>query len=91
MFTSRRSSVVPPLSRKAEAAASHPIRETPAIGKGHRLARRQRPQASHSLVSATVYLLPDTLALIKANCADTNRRISDLISAAIDDYLRKPR
>jgi hypothetical protein len=42
-------------------------------------------------VSATVYLLPDKLALIKQNCAETNRRISDLISEAVDDYLRKPR
>jgi hypothetical protein len=42
-------------------------------------------------VSATVYLLPDKLALIKQNCADTNRRISDIISEAVDDYLSKPR
>jgi hypothetical protein len=42
-------------------------------------------------VSATVYLLPDTLALIQHHCADTNRRISDVISEAVDDYLRKPR
>jgi len=54
-------------------------------------ASRQRPQARASLVSATVYLLPDKLALIKQNCADTNRRISDIISEAIDDYLSKPR
>jgi len=40
------------------------------------------------LVSATVYLLPDRLALIKQICADKNRRISDLISEAVDDYLR---
>jgi hypothetical protein len=42
-------------------------------------------------VSATVYLLPDKLALIQQNCADTNRRISDLISEAIENYLRKSR
>jgi hypothetical protein len=41
------------------------------------------------LVSATVYLLPDQLELIKQICADKNRRISDLISEAVDDYLRK--
>jgi hypothetical protein len=34
---------------------------------------------------------PDKLALIKQNCADTNRRISDFISQAIDDYLSKRR
>ena len=43
------------------------------------------------MVSATVYLRPDKLALIRQNCSDTNRRISDLISEAVDDYLRKPR
>jgi hypothetical protein len=41
------------------------------------------------LVRATVYLLPDKLALIQQNCAGSHRRISDLISEAIDDYLRK--
>jgi hypothetical protein len=56
-----------------------------------RLASRQRPEARANLVSATVYLRPDKLALIKQNCSDTNRRISDLISEAVDDYLRKPR
>jgi hypothetical protein len=39
-------------------------------------------------VSATVYLLADRLALIKQICADKNRRISDLISEAVDGYLR---
>ena len=43
------------------------------------------------LVSATVYLLPDQLELIKQICADKNHRISDLISDAVDDYLRKRR
>jgi hypothetical protein len=47
--------------------------------------RRRRDAARTRLVSATVYLLPDKLALIQQNCADTNRRISDLISEAIDD------
>jgi hypothetical protein len=42
---------------------------------------------SQSLVSATVYLLPDKLKLIQQICADKNRRISDLISDAIDEYL----
>ena len=42
-------------------------------------------------MSATVYLLPDKLQLIKQICADKNRRISDLISDAVDDYLGKRR
>ena len=44
-----------------------------------------------NLVSATVYLLPDKLALIKKICGDSNRRIGDLISKATDDYLYKRR
>ena len=44
-----------------------------------------------SLVSATVYLPPDKLALIKKICGDSNWRISDLISEAVDDYLRRRR
>jgi hypothetical protein len=47
--------------------------------------------AGKNLVSATVYLLPDRLDLIKQICADKNRRISDLISEAVDDYLCKHR
>jgi hypothetical protein len=74
-----------------KSAASHPILETPAAAKGPRLASRKRPEARAALVSATVYLRPDKLALIRQNCSDTNRRISDLISEAVDDYLRKPR
>ena len=42
-----------------------------------------------NLVSATVFLLPDKLALIQQLCAQKNRRISDLISEAVDDYLCK--
>ena len=45
--------------------------------------------ASVNLVSATVFLLPDKLALIQQLCAQKNRRISDLISEAVDDYLCK--
>jgi hypothetical protein len=45
--------------------------------------------ASMNLVSATVFLLPDKLALIQQLCAQKNRRISDLISEAVDDYLCK--
>jgi hypothetical protein len=53
--------------------------------------RPRREVADADLVSATVYLLPDRLALIKRLCADKNSRISDLISEAVDDYLRKHR
>jgi Ribbon-helix-helix domain len=53
---------------------------------------KKRPAATRvGLVSATVYLLPDKLELIKQICARTNHRISDLISEAIDDYLREHR
>jgi hypothetical protein len=45
--------------------------------------------ASMNLVSATVFLLPDKLAIIQQLCAQKNRRISDLISEAVDDYLCK--
>jgi hypothetical protein len=44
-----------------------------------------------NLVSATVFLLPDKLALIQQLCSQKNRRISDLISEAVDDYLCKCR
>ena len=43
------------------------------------------------LVSATVYLSRDKLELIKKICGDSNRRISDLISEAVDDYLGRRR
>jgi hypothetical protein len=72
--------------------ASDATLETPSATKYPRIGSRRRPAAARAnLVSATVYLLPDKLALIKQNCAETNRRISDLISEAVDDYLRKPR
>ena len=38
--------------------------------------RRRHDAARTRLVRATVYLLPDKLALIQQNCADSNRRIS---------------
>ena len=53
--------------------------------------RQSQKVARMSLVSATVYLPPDKLALIKKICGDTNWRISDLISEAVDDYLRRRR
>ena len=75
--------------RKSSGVASH-------LGNTRRRqrssARKQKEaEGPRNLVSATVYLRPDKLALIKQNCSDTNRRISDLISEAVDDYLRKPR
>jgi hypothetical protein len=73
------------------ATMPHPKLEPPTVAKSSPLASRQRLPARANLVSATVYLLPDQLVLIKQNCADTNRRISDLISEAVDDYLRKVR
>jgi len=61
------------------------------MSKGLQLASNRRPDAtSKNLVSATVYLLPDKLKLIKQICADKNRWIRDLISDAIDVYLAKP-
>jgi hypothetical protein len=69
---------------------SQPKLESPAVGKSPPVTSRRRLMARADLVSATVYLLPEQLELIKRNCADTNRRISDLISEAVDDYLRKP-
>jgi len=51
-----------------------------------RFTSRQKPDAT-PLVSATVYLLPEKLELIKRICAGKNRRISDFISEAIDDRL----
>jgi hypothetical protein len=95
--------VVAPSSRQGNVSASRPVVgthasearsaiETPGVAKSAALRGRRRPVAAHvQLVSATVYLLPDTLALIQQHCADTNRRISDVISEAVDDYLRKPR
>jgi hypothetical protein len=71
--------------------ASIPALEAPAVAKNRPFASRETPHARESLVSATVYLRPAKLALIKQNCADTNRRISDVISEAVDDYLSKPR
>jgi hypothetical protein len=56
----------------------------------HSSAGNQRKEiASTGLVSATVFLRPDKLALIQQLCAQKNRRISDLISEAVDDYLCK--
>jgi hypothetical protein len=47
----------------------------------------RRPRVD--LVSVTVFLVPEKLQLIKQICAHKNRRISDLISDAVDEYLYK--
>lgn len=95
-------SVTPPSSKdnvsvsRSVAQADHTSdvhsSEARGVGKYAGFRGRRRHDAVRTrLVRATVYLLPDKLALIQQNCADTNRRISDLISEAIEDYLRKSR
>jgi hypothetical protein len=77
----RRASVAVPSDGTEKAPASHPVLETPAVAKAPRLASRQKPQARANLVSATVDLFRDKLALIEQHCSDTNRRINDPIFA----------
>ena len=70
----------------------NPTLEKQGVAKTPRSATKLRPKVARmSLVSATVYLPPDKLALIKKICGDSNWRISDLISEAVDDYLRRRR
>ena len=65
-------------------------RHVDTIMLNHSSASSQKKKiASMNLVSATVFLPPDKLALIQRLCAQKNRRISDLISEAVDDYLCK--
>jgi hypothetical protein len=78
--------------RTEKVPVANPTFEKPGVAKTPRSATRQSPKvARKSLVSATVYLPPDKLALIKKICGDSNWRISDLISEAVDDYLRRRR
>jgi hypothetical protein len=78
--------------RTDEAPVPNPTFEKQDVAKTPRSATRQSQKVARmSLVSATVYLPPDKLALIKKICGDSNRRISDLISEAVDDYLRRRR
>jgi hypothetical protein len=78
--------------RTEEAPFPSPTFEKQSVAKTPRPATRQSQKVARmSLVSATVYLPPDKLALIKKICRDSNRRISDLISEAVDDYLRRRR
>ena len=70
----------------------NPTLEKQGVARTPRSATKLRPKVARmSLVSATVYLPPDKLALIKKICGDSNWRISDLISEAVDDYLRQRR
>jgi len=79
-------------SVKEKMPAPTQILERPVVATAPQSVGTQRQEiTSKNLVSATVYLLPDKLELIKQICADKNRRISDLISEAVDDYLCKPR
>jgi hypothetical protein len=78
--------------RTEKAPVSNPTFEKQDVAKTPRPTTRQSQKVARmSLVSATVYLPPDKLALIKKICGDSNRRISDLISEAVDDYLRRRR
>ena len=78
--------------RTEKAPLPNPTFEKQGVAKTPRPATRQSSKVARmSLVSATVYLAPDKLALIKKICGDSNRRISDLISEAVDDYLRRCR
>jgi hypothetical protein len=78
--------------RTEKAPVPNPTLEKQGVAKTPRSATKQSPKVARmNLVSATVYLLPDKLVLIKKICGDSNRRISDLISEAVDDYLRRHR
>jgi hypothetical protein len=65
----RRASVAAPSDGTEKAPASHPVLETPAVAKAPRSASQQKPQARANLVSATVDLVPDKLALIREHCS----------------------
>jgi hypothetical protein len=58
-----------------------PVRESPNLADSF----GRRPDT----VSATVYLEPHAMERIKQVCRDENRRISDVISEAVDSYLRE--
>ena len=78
--------------RTEKAPVPNPTFEKKNVAKTPWSASKQSPKVVRmSLVSATVYLSPDKLALIKEICGDSNWRISDLISEAVDDYLRRRR
>jgi hypothetical protein len=75
-----------------KAPVPDPTFDKQGVAKTPRSATRQSSKVARmSMVSATVYLPPDKLALIKKICGDSNWRISDLISEAVDDYLRRRR
>jgi hypothetical protein len=63
--------------------------------QSHRLPVRESPDLADTAgrrteaVSATVYLEVHALERIKQVCREENRRISDVISEAVDFYLRE--
>ena len=58
-----------------------PVRESPDLAD----TSGRRPDT----VSATVYLDAHAMERIKEVCREENRRISDVISEAVDNYLRE--
>jgi hypothetical protein len=87
-----KSAVAAHLNVKEKMPAPTDILARPVVATAPRSMGKQSQEITgKNLVSATVYLLPDKLELIKQICADKNRRISDLISEAVDDYLCKRR
>jgi hypothetical protein len=67
--------------RKFNLPGRLPVSESPDLAD----AFGRRPEA----VSATVYLDAHAMDRIKRVCRDENRRISDVICEAVDQYLRE--
>ena len=67
--------------RKYDPSNKLPVKESPDLAD----ASGRRPDS----VSATVYLDANALERIKQVCREENRRISDVISEAVDTYLRE--
>ena len=67
--------------RKYDPSNKLPVKESPDLAD----TSGRRPDS----VSATVYLDANALERIKQVCREENRRISDVISEAVDIYLRE--
>jgi hypothetical protein len=67
--------------RKHELSHKFPVKESPDLAD----TAGRRPEAA----SATVYLEVHAMERIKQVCREENRRISDVISEAVDIYLRE--
>ena len=67
--------------RKYDPSNKLPVKESPDLAD----TSSRRPAS----VSATVYLDANALERIKQVCREENRRISDVISEAVDIYLRE--